>query len=480
MHRLRKAKIIATLGPSSSSPDTIRALFDAGADLFRLNFSHGAHAEHANRFRAIRSIESDVGRPIGILLDLQGPKLRLGRFKAGPVMLARGTPYRLDLDPSPGGSDRAPLPHPEIFAALDRGSELLIDDGRVRLRVEDSGADFAETRVVVGGEVRDHKGVNVPGVMLPLSALTVKDRRDLEYGLSLGADWIAQSFVQRPEDVSELRELVDGRASIMVKLEKPSALDHLERIVELTDAVMVARGDLGVELPPERVPTAQKRIVQACRQAGKPVVVATHMLDSMVHAPVPTRAEASDVASAVYEGVDSVMLSAETAAGEYPLESVRMMDRIITQVESDPHYRNIMDANHPTPDSTRADAICSALRQVAAIRPTAAIVTYTSSGVTAQRAARERPEAPILSLTPEMATARRLALVWGVHAVLIDPPTVDTDVPHVISEACRIAVREGFARHNEALAIAAGIPFGTAGTINLLHLARITDESVGR
>jgi pyruvate kinase len=472
MRRNRNAKIIATLGPASSSEDAIEGLFLAGADVFRLNFSHGSHAEHRERLAIIRRIEERVGRPIGVLLDLQGPKLRVGTFAAGPVQLATGDAFRLDLDPAPGNRRRAPLPHPEIFAALQPDAELLLDDGRIRLEVRRCGDNFAETVVLVGGQLSDRKGVNVPGVVLPLSPLTEKDRKDLELGLELGVDWVGMSFVQRPEDVASLRERVAGRAGVLSKLEKPAAIERLEGIVALSDAVMVARGDLGVELPPEEVPIVQKRIVAACRRAGKPVVVATQMLESMIQAPIPTRAEASDVATAIYDGADAVMLSGESAVGKYPLDAVAMMDRIVARVERDPHYRKLIDAELPESDREpdTADAVCAALKTITRMLPISTIVTYTFSGSTSLRAARERPEAPILSLTPARAVARRLALVWGVHSV--EAAEVQT-VTSIVDDACRIAVREGFARPGDPLVISAGMPFGTAGTTNLLRIAWI-------
>src|SRR5689334_18735167 len=349
MRRQRKAKILATLGPASSTREQISALFRAGADIFRLNFSHGTHEDHRARYQLIRDIEAETKRPIGILMDLQGPKLRVGTFAGGSVELRTGSTYRLDLDEGQGDGKRAQLPHPEIFAALKTGTNLLLDDGRLRLRVKKFGGDFAECEVVIGGKLSDRKGVNVPDVVLALSPLTKKDREDLRFGIDLGCDWVAMSFVQRPEDVAELRKLIGGRAKIIAKLEKPAAIERLDEIVDLSDAVMVARGDLGVELPPEDVPAIQKRIVAACRKLGKPVVVATQMLDSMVHAPAPTRAEASDVATAIYDGADAVMLSAETASGQYPVEAVAMMSRIIERVERDPTYRRIIDAQHPDP-----------------------------------------------------------------------------------------------------------------------------------
>jgi len=472
MRRNRNAKIIATLGPASSTPEAIRALFLAGADVFRLNFSHGAHADHKARYDAIRALEADTGRPIGILMDLQGPKLRVGDFQGGQVMLAEGRPFRLDLDPKLGDATRAPLLHPEIFAALEPGNDLLLDDGKLRLRVEKVGRDFAETRVITGGKLSNHKGVNLPDAVLPISALTEKDQRDLAFGLELGVDWVAISFVQRPDDVAAARKLIGGRAALLSKLEKPAAITRLEEIVDLSDAVMVARGDLGVELHPEDVPSVQKQIVRACRQAGKPVVVATQMLESMVTSPTPTRAEASDVATAVYEGADAVMLSAETAAGQYAEAAVTIMNRIIERVEHDPTYRPIMDAVHPDPEATTADAITAAARQVAHTIRADAIVTFTTSGSTTLRAARERPDVPILCLTASLATARRLALAWGVHCV----HTEDVhSIEEMVNRSCAVAGAQDFARPGSRIVITAGMPFGTPGATNVLRIAWLHD-----
>jgi len=468
MNPRRAAKIIATLGPASSAPDKIRALHAAGADLFRLNFSHGERAEHRQRYDAVRKLEREIGRPIGILVDLQGPKIRVGKFKDGKVALGEGKPLRLDLDTTPGDGRRAPLPHPEVFAAMTPGQLVLLDDGRLRLKVEKVGGDFADTVVVTGGTLGERKGVNLPGAILPLSALTEKDLRDLDFALSIGADWIALSFVQRPDDVAELRKLVGNRAAIMSKIEKPQALDKLDQIIDLSDAVMVARGDLGVELPSEDVPTLQKQIVRAGRKAGKPVVVATQMLDSMVRDPAPTRAEASDVANAVYDGADAVMLSAETASGAYPVESVAMMARIVRRVERDPTYRVIMDANHPPPQATASDAITLAAREVASTIAAACIVCYTSSGSTAQRASRERPPVPILCLTGRTQTARRMTLAWGVHCFFShDVSTID----EMVAYAQESAKANGIAKGGERIVITAGMPFGTPGATNMLRVA---------
>jgi pyruvate kinase len=471
MRRQRNAKIVATLGPASSSREVIGALYGSGVDVFRLNFSHGLQEHHRERVDVIRAIESATGRPIGIMADLQGPKLRLGTFANGPVTIAAGDQFRLDLDKTPGDAARAPLPHPEIFQALSVGTELLIDDGKVRLRVGRFGDDFAETSVVVGGKLSDRKGVNVPNAVLPLSALTEKDRSDLSFALDLGVDWIALSFVQRPEDVAEGRKLVAGRAGILVKLEKPLAIRHLDEIIELADAVMVARGDLGVEMPAEDVPPIQKQIIHACREAGKPVIVATQMLESMINAATPTRAEASDVATAIYDGADAVMLSAETAAGSYPLEAVAIMNRIIARVEHDELYHRAMDMTRPPPEHTSSDAISAAAHQVARTVGAAAIVSYTTSGATALRAARERPDVPILVLTSNLQTARRLALLWGAHCVHTSDVSNFGDM---VEKASGFARDEGLAKDGESVVITAGVPFGTPGATNILRIAWVT------
>jgi len=470
MRRTRNAKIVATVGPATSSPEMLARLFAAGADVFRLNFSHGSFDDHRANFEALRALEQTLSRPIGIMMDLQGPKLRVGTFVDGGAHLVAGQRFRFDLDPAPGDATRAHLPHPEIFAAITVGTNLLIDDGKLRVRVLRHGPGFAETEVVFGGRISNRKGVNVPDAVLPLSPITDKDRRDLAFGLELGVDLVALSFVQRPEDVAEARRLIAGRAGIVVKMEKPSAIEHLEELVDLADGVMVARGDLGVELPPEDVPGIQKRIIRACRQAGRPVIVATQMLESMIASPAPTRAEASDCATAVYDGADALMLSGETAAGQYPIEAVTIMDRIIQRVEHDRFYRTILDAVHPEPEPTAADAISAAARQVAHTVSAACIATYTMSGSTAMRAARERPDVPILGLTAREDTARKLALLWGVHWV------VTSDIAtfqEMIDTAGAAARNEGFADPGQRIVITAGVPFGTPGATNVLRIARV-------
>jgi len=471
MHRTRRAKIVATLGPASSDPDMIRQLFMAGADVFRMNFSHGTREDHAARFAIVRAIERETGRPIGILADLQGPKLRVGRFADGPVQLAVGQRFRFDLDPALGNDQRVNLPHPEIFAALVPGAELLLDDGKLRVRVDRCDASSADTTVLVGGRLSERKGVNVPGVVLPISALTDKDRADLATALDLGADWVALSFVQRPEDLAEARQLIQGRAGLLAKLEKPSAIDRLEDVVREADAIMVARGDLGVEMPAEQVPAIQKRIVKLCRKLGKPVIVATQMLESMIESPVPTRAEASDVATAIYDGADAVMLSAESAAGKYPVEAVTMMNRIIEGTEADSQYRQLIEASQADAEAGAQDvtqAVCCAMRRAAALLRADAIVCYTASGHTSLRAARERPSSPILSLSPHLGVSRKLALAWGVHSVHVPDPQ---DITQLAPMATAVARAQGFAQPGRPIVILAGMPFGESGTTNMMRVA---------
>lgn len=467
-HRDRNAKILATLGPASSDPDVIRQLFAAGVDVFRFNFSHGSHADHRARYDAVRAIEKEIGRPVGILLDLQGPKLRLGTIDGGKMNVSRGQQLTLDMNPEPGHANRVPLLHPEIFAAIKSGDHLLIDDGKVRLQVINCDGESASVQVLNDGVLSDRKGVNVPGAILPLSPLTEKDRKDLDFGLSLGVDWVALSFVQRPEDIEELKGIVNGRAWVMAKLEKPAAIESLAEIVRISDGIMVARGDLGVECAPEDVPVLQKRIIRACRELGKPVVVATQMLESMITSPVPTRAEVSDVAGAIYDGVDAVMLSAESAAGQYPIQAVSMMNRILCATESDPLQKSTMQAVQSYRDTTASDAISAAIRTVAETLPVAATVAYTSSGSSALRVAHERPRTPILSMTPNLEVARRLTLVWGVHSTqAIDIKSIDEVAEH----ATREVKRHGFGEPGRAVLIAAGTPFGVSGTTNVLRIA---------
>ena len=479
MNRRHATKIVATLGPASSQPDTIKALYEAGADVFRLNFSHGTHDEQAARIDHIRALERQSGRPVAIIADLQGPKLRVGRFEEGSVMLEAGDSFCFDMDPAPGTKERVQLPHVEIFRALKPGNELLLDDGRLRLKAkkitppngEDTEQAAIECEILVGGPLSNQKGVNVPSVILPLSAITEKDRSDLAFALAQGVEWIALSFVQRVEDVREARELINGQAWVISKLEKPSALDALEDIVRESDGIMVARGDLGVEMPPESVPVQQRRIISCCRAQGRPVVVATQMLDSMVERPVPTRAESSDVATAVYNGADAVTLSAESAAGSYPVESVAMMQRIITTVQEDPEYWKTLAARRSPALSTTPDAISSAARQMAETLPASAIVAYTSSGSTALRIARERPHAPIIALTPGEDVSRRLVLLWGVHSVRTPDARDMSDMAEIALHQVRI---DEFAKAGDRIVITAGLPVGSPGKTNLIRILRVS------
>jgi pyruvate kinase len=471
MRRERATKIVSTLGPSSSTPEVITKLFKAGADIFRLNFSHGTHAEHKERYDIIRKIEADNKRPIGIIADLQGPKIRVDKFLKATVDLVSGTKFILDSDRDIlGDNSRVSISNPEIYSCLKAGVELLLDDGKVKLVVENNNGLSVDTRVLVGGKLSDHKGVNIPGAILPMSPLTKKDLKDLAFALNIGVDWIALSFVQRPGDVREARKLVAGQAGILTKLEKPLAIDFLEEIVELSDALMVARGDLGVEAPPEDVPGLQKRIIRSARSKGKPVIVATQMLESMINSPTPTRAEASDVATAVFDGADAVMLSAETAAGSYPLEAISIMDRIIRSAEQDEHYGLISVKDNNKVGETDADAITLAAKQVAEMLEAAAIVTFTATGSTTFRAARERPDVPILGLTPDIKTARRIMLVWGVHSV---KTSYFDDFDDVVASAIDVAQKEGFAKVGQQLVITAGVPFGTPGATNVLRIVKL-------
>jgi pyruvate kinase len=473
--RARKVRILATLGPASRSPEMIEKLYRAGADAFRINMSHGTQADRAEVIASIRALEKTVGRSMTILVDLQGPKLRVGQFARGSETLDTGATFNLDLDAKPGDATRVCLPHREVFHALEVGARLLLDDGKMVLRVTEMNGDSIKTIVEVGGVLSNHKGLNVPDVVVPLAALTEKDRSDLAFALDQGVDWIALSFVQRPEDLAEARRLIGGRAALLAKIEKPAALDRLDGILELADAVMVARGDLGVELPPEAVPPAQKRIVEAARRLGRPVVVATQMLESMIKAPTPTRAEVSDVATAIYDGADAVMLSAESAAGDWPVESVAMMDRIAISVESDPGYAARIHFTELMPDPTTADALAGAAGDIAKTVSAAAIICFTMSGSTAWRVARERPSVPLLIMTPKLATARRLGLLWGVHAV----QTKDVaSFEEMVAKSKRMALRQGIAKAGDRVILMAGVPFGTPGSTNVLHVVRLTGHEL--
>ena len=469
MRRNRNVKVLATLGPTSSNDQTIRQLFESGADVFRLNMSHGTHEDVESIHKAIRSVELDLGRPVGILADLQGPKLRIGVME-GEVVIEKGNDFQLVLSNITGNMKGATLPHKEVFEVLKPDMLLLLDDGKIRLKVVSVKTDVINTLVMVGGVLSSNKGVNVPDAILPLSSLTIKDKKDLEFCLGLGVDWVALSFVQRATDIIETKKIIGDRAWVMAKLEKPLAMKHLDEIISVSDGIMVARGDLGVELPIEQVPGLQKSITRAARRAGKPVVIATQMLESMVEAASPTRAEISDVATAVFEGADAVMLSAESAIGNYPVEAVSMMDRVAKSVESDPQYRSIIERDGTRPETTSADAITLAARQVAETIGAAAIICYTNSGSTGLRASRERPKVPIMVLTPSQDTARRMALAWGVHCVVTDDVH---SFQEMVEHATVIAKNECFAMFDNQVIITAGVPFGSPGNTNVLRIATI-------
>lgn len=474
MKRNRKVKILATLGPASADEAMIEKLHQAGADLFRINMSHASHDVMRSLIQRIRAVESRNGRPIGILADLQGPKLRVGKFAEGKIDLKPGDTFTLDNNQEPGDQNRVFLPHPEILEAVKPGHRLLIDDGKLHLRAEKCDGKSIVTTVVSGTKISDRKGISLPDTLLGVGVLTEKDRIDLDAVLATEeVDWVALSFVQRPEDLVEVRKIAGGRVGLMSKIEKPQAIERIDEIIELSDALMVARGDLGVEMPLEAVPGIQKQLIRACRRAGKPVVVATQMLESMISAPVPTRAEVSDVATAVFEGADAIMLSAESASGDYPVEAVSTMASIASTVEQDPHYSGIIYAQRAQPEATGADAISLAARQIAETLHLSAIVTYTSSGNTGLRAARERPQVPIIALSPIIQTARRLSVVWGLHCVVTGDAS---DLDDMVNRACRIVVSEGFCKPGDRIIISAGVPLGTPGATNMVRIAYIGSD----
>ena len=468
--RDRKVKILATLGPASDSAEMIETLMKAGADAFRINMSHGERSDKAVLFERIRGLEQKLRRPTTIVVDLQGPKLRVGQFAGGKAELVEGQSFTLDNDPAEGDASRVNLPHPELFKAIEAGSMLLIDDGKLRLRATEVTGDRIVTTVEVGGKISDRKGVNVPDVLIPIPALTDKDRKDLDFALEQGADWIALSFVQRPEDVAEVNAIAQGRAGIMAKIEKPKAVEALDEILALADGVMVARGDLGVELPPERVPPVQNKIIATARKAGKPVVVATQMLESMIKSPTPTRAEVNDVADAIYDGADVVMLSAESAAGDFPEKAVRMMDRIGRAVEEDERYGDRVHFTETLPEKTTADALSQSARGIADTISAAAMACYTSSGSTARRISRERPLVPMLVMTASLEVARRLGILWGAYAV----HTRDVDsFEEMVGKAKRMALRHHIAGAGDKMIVMAGVPFGTSSSTNVVHVVKL-------
>jgi pyruvate kinase len=473
MRRSRRVKIVATLGPASYAPEMIARLFEAGVDVFRINMSHSSFDVVKKLHTAVRAAEATFGRPIGILADLQGPKFRLGEISGGNAALNEGATFRFDTTDKPGSADRVFLPHPQIFEAVEPGHTLLLDDGKIRMTVVERGPSSIDAKVLVGGTISSRKGISLPDTVLPIGPLTEKDRKDLDYALRLGVDWVALSFVQRGEDMRLARQIVGQGAALMAKIEKPAAIADLDAIVANSDGLMVARGDLGVEMPVERVPGLQKHIVSQARAAGKPVVVATQMLESMISSPVPTRAEVSDVATAVFDGADAIMLSAESAVGKYPIEAIRMMDRIAIEVQNDPNYNAIVHATRTPPQETAADAIAAAAHTVADTLKLAGIICYTATGSTALRVARERPGLPVIGLSPVVATGRKLALAWGVHCVLTSDPE---NQAAMVRKACRIAFDEGFAKAGEGVIIVAGVPLGSPGTTNMVRIAHLDDQ----
>lgn len=473
--RDRKVKILATTGPATADPDVLRRLFLAGADAFRVNMSHGEHAVHAQTFANIRALEQEFGKPIAVLADLQGPKLRVGQFADGRATIPHGATFTFDRSSQPGDATRVELPHSEIFEVIEEGQRLLVNDGKMRFRVKSVSSDAIICKTEVGGVISDRKGVNVPDAEIPIPALTEKDRRDLAFALELGADWIGLSFVQRPEDLAEARKLMGGKSALCAKIEKPSAIRRLGEIIEQSDGIMVARGDLGVELEPQEVPPLQKKIVNMTRLTGKPVIVATQMLESMIESPAPTRAEVSDVANAVYDGADAVMLSAETAAGDWPEEAVMMMDSIAKQVEHDEGYKQRVRMLDTPPDATTADAMAHACMTIADTVKLSAITVFTSSGSSARRVSRERPAVPVMVLTPSMEVARRVALLWGAH------PVATRDIgsfEEMIGKGKRMALRHGFGGKGSRLAVMAGVPFGQSGATNLVHVVSVQGDEL--
>jgi pyruvate kinase len=473
MRRNRKVKIVATLGPASSSPEMLDKLVHTGVDVFRINMSHASHEMARDLHAAVRFCEHKNRYPIGILYDLQGPKFRLGEFAGGRAFVKEGEIFLFDRTETAGSAQRVFLPHSKIFDAVEPGHFLLLDDGKIRMRVTENKAGRIAADVVVGGALASRKGISLPDTLLAVGPLTEKDEADLAFGLELGVDWIALSFVQRGQDVTDVQTRVNGRSAIMSKIEKPSAITDLAAIIAASDGVMVARGDLGVEMPVEKVPGLQKQITRMSRAAGKPVVVATQMLESMISSPVPTRAEVSDVATAVFDGADAVMLSAESAVGQFPTEAIAMMDRIAIEVEADPSYDAIVHATKTIPVATGPGAIAAAARAVGQTVDLAAIVCYTATGSTALRVARERPGLPVIGLTPIPETARRMACVWGIQSFLTSDPQNLNDM---VAKACRITFEEGFAKPGEGILITAGVPLGSPGATNMIRIAYLDDK----
>ncbi|WP_417687416.1 pyruvate kinase [Roseibium sp.] len=465
----KKAKVIATVGPASNTPSMLRRLAEAGVDTFRLNFSHGDHETHKGVIGAIRELEGALDRPVGILQDLQGPKIRLGRVHEGKAQLSNGQIVQFIPAETSDDVGCLPLPHPEIFAAIKPGHQILINDGQVRLTVTSSSDEIIDCKVIVGGTVTDRKGVNLPDTVLDLPVLTEKDRHDLEFGLKHGVDWVALSFVQNASDLDQLRALIEGKAGLVAKIEKPSALLDLENIIQKSDALMVARGDLGVEIPPEEVPANQKEIISLCRAHGKPVIVATQMLESMISSPTPTRAEASDVATAIYDGADAVMLSAESAAGSYPAEAVAMMNRIIVRTEQ--HGRQDRGSRASAPPRGEANkAVAGASTLLSEEIGADAIVAFTTSGATALCLAAQRPCRPLVAITPSVEVARRLCLAWGIQA-LVNEEALDHE--NVVDYARHLRLHREQECQNSRIIVVSGSPFGQPGSTNNIRVAEL-------
>ena len=475
LRRNRNVKIVATLGPSSSTEEMVSRLFEEGVDVFRLNLSHGLHDEIKKRHEIIRKVENKFRRPICILADLQGPKLRCGDFKDKQAELVAGQTFVFDNERALGNSKRVYLPEFEVFKSLKKDSKVLVNDGKIKLVVKEVSENFVSTEVLVGGIISDKKGINVPDQLLPLSALSKKDLSDLEFVCNLGIEWLGLSFVQRAKDIKEAKKIVRGRAAILSKIEKPSAVDAFDEILEETDAVMIARGDLGVELPIETLPPIQKRLVRQCRDSGKPVIVATQMMESMINSPVPTRAEVSDVAQAIYEGADAVMLSAESAVGNYPIEAVRTMNSIATEVEKEKTYRQLIESSRTPLKGDVSDAITVAAREVAETTNVKVICCFTETGTTASLTSRERPKVPIIALTPKITIARRLTLNWGFHCIVTEELE---RFKMAVVNAAKAARMYGFANNDDKIIVIAGVPFNVSGTTNILRVAPADEKKI--
>ena len=475
LRRNRNVKIVATLGPSSSTEEMVSRLFEEGVDVFRLNLSHGLHNEIKKRHEIIRKVENKFRRPICILADLQGPKLRCGDFKDRQAELVAGQTFVFDKEKALGDSKRVYLPEFEVFKSLKKGSKVLVNDGKIKLVVKEVSENFVSSEVLIGGIISDKKGINVPDQLLPLSALSKKDLSDLEFVCNLGIEWLGLSFVQRAKDIKEAKKIVRGRAAILSKIEKPSAVDAFDEILEETDAVMIARGDLGVELPIETLPPIQKRLVRQCRDSGKPVIVATQMMESMINSPVPTRAEVSDVAQAIYEGADAVMLSAESAVGNYPIEAVRTMNSIATEVEKEKTYRQLIESSRTPLKGDVSDAITVAAREVAETTNVKVICCFTETGTTASLTSRERPKVPIIALTPKITIARRLTLNWGLHCIVTEELE---RFKMAVVNAAKAARMYGFANNDDKIIVIAGVPFNVSGTTNILRVAPADEKKI--